>query len=152
MDAWNTREAEAVRFTRTLERQLDDLKERKRKLLEALIYHETLTRPEYDEMRGPLEDDLSEVQRQFDESRSTELDMKAIVDFAENLLLNAAGVWQGSSLNHKQGLQQVLFPEGVEYKNGTYRTPKISLLFNGLDMSRWANEGAGSATGNRTRV
>ena len=89
----------------------------------------------------PLEKEIVEKQSQLEASQSTELDLEAVVDFAENLLLNAAGVWQESSLDHKQRLQQVLFPNGVEYSKGVYRTPKTSLLFSGLEIGKLASKG-----------
>jgi hypothetical protein len=149
---WNAKRTDAVRLTRIFDEQLELAKERKRKLLEAYIFHEKLTRAEYDEMRVPLENEIAEKQSLIDASRSTELDLETVVDFAENLLLNAAGVWQESSLDHKQRLQQVLFPDGVECSKGIYRTPKTSLLFSSLEVGKWASEELGSATGNRTRV
>ena len=39
-DVWNTRRADAVRLTRIFDQQLEEAKERKRKLLEAYIFHE----------------------------------------------------------------------------------------------------------------
>jgi hypothetical protein len=41
------------------------------------------------------------------------------LDFAEDLL-NTAGIWQQCSLEQKKRLQQVLFPQGVEYADGVY--------------------------------
>jgi hypothetical protein len=75
-----------------------------------------------------------------------------VLDFAENLLLNTAGVWQGCSLEQKQRLQQVLFPLGVEYADGVYRTQETSFLFKGLGEDTTPEQVDGSATGNRTRV
>ncbi len=72
--------------------------------------------------------------------------------FAEDLRLNAAGVWERCSLDHKQRLQKVLFPQGIEFADGDYRTQETSFLFKGLDLPRTLNERVGSATGNRTRV
>src|SRR5689334_11496219 len=68
------------------------------------------------------------------------------------LLLNTAGVWQQSSLEQKQRLQQVLFPAGVEYENGVYRTQETTFLFKSLGQNITVEEMNGSATGNRTRV
>src|SRR5271154_5665985 len=76
----------------------------------------------------------------------------ALPCFAEDLLLNTAGAWQKCSLEQKQRLQQVLFPRGVEYTDGVYRTQETSFLFTGLGAAEAENEGFGSATGNRTRV
>lgn len=46
------------------------------------------------------------------EARQEEIEINEVLDFAENLFLNAAGMWNQSSLEQKQRLQQVLFPQG----------------------------------------
>ncbi len=50
-----------------------------------------------------------------------------------NVLLNASNLWKTASLDQKQRFQRVLFPEGVEYINGGYRTTATCMLFNGLE-------------------
>jgi hypothetical protein len=60
------------------------------------------------------------------QARQEEMEINELLDFAENLLLNAAGVWNQSGLEQKQRLQQVLFPSGLTYKDGIYRTPHQS--------------------------
>src|ERR1700688_3814728 len=47
--------------------------------------------------------------------------------------LNAAEFWQTASLDQKQRLQQVLFPEGVEYSGRTFGTSTTCLLFSGIE-------------------
>src|SRR5208283_3187331 len=64
------------------------------------------------------------------EARQEEIEIDEVLDFAENLLLNAAGVWNQSSLEQKQRLQQVLFPKGLTYKDRIYRTSVTSPMFN----------------------
>jgi hypothetical protein len=98
-DVWNQKQSEAVTFARTMERQVDELKERKRKLLEAMVYHQKLTRPEYDEMKIPVERDLVEAENALRQARMRETDVDAVLDFAEDLLLNAASVWERCSLD-----------------------------------------------------
>ena len=86
------------------------------------------------------------------EAQATEVRVEKVVEFAEDLLLNVAGAWERCSLDQKQRLQQLLFPAGVEYADGVYRTQQTSLLFNGLPAKASRDERFGSATGNRTRV
>jgi site-specific DNA recombinase len=151
-DVWNNKQADAVDLARKLEGRLDDLKERKRKLGEALVYHQTLTRAEFDEMRIPLERELAEAEDNLSQARLAETEVDAVLDFAEDLLLNVAGVWERCSLDQKQRLQQVLFPHGIEYADGVYRTQETSFLFKGLEQVKAEEDVVGSATGNRTRV
>jgi len=67
-------------------------------------------------------------------------------------VVNPAGAWQHASLEQKQRLQQMLFPQGIEYTDGVYRTQETSFLFRGLEGIAGQEEVFGSATGNRTRV
>ena len=67
-------------------------------------------------------------------------------------LTYVAGVWERFSLDQKQRLQEVLFPQGIEYQDGVYRTQEMSFLFKGLEDVQGIDERFGSATGNRTRV
>ena len=59
---------------------------------------------------------------------------------------------QQSSLEQKQRLQQVLFPQGIEYADGVYRTQEKTFLFKGLEGVNHPKKVFGSADGNRTRI
>ena len=59
--------------------------------------------------------------------------MQTVVSFGEFILLNAARLWANSPFDQKQRLQQVIFPQGVEFEGGTYRTRETSLVFFDLD-------------------
>src|SRR5215469_7873132 len=63
---------------------------------------------------------------------STEIE--AVLDFAQMVLLNASNLWKAAPSEQKQRLQQVLFPEGVTYSEGNYRTALTCLLFSGLQQ------------------
>jgi site-specific DNA recombinase len=151
-DVWNQKQSDAEALTQALERQLGVLSERKKKLLEAMFYHESLSRADFDEMRVPLEAEIAEVKENLSQARLAETDVDTILAFAEDLLLNAAAVWERCSLDQKQRLQGVLFPQGVEFSDGEYRTQETSFFFKRLDALPRVNEVVGSATGNRTRV
>ncbi len=151
-DVWQSKQSDAVALTRTFERQIAELRERKHKLLEAMVYQQTLTRAEYDEMRAPLDEDLSTAGANLMQAQVAEVSVEKVLEFAEDLLLNVASVWERCSLDQKQRLQQVLFPAGVEYADGVYRTQQTSFLFKGLPSETALSEIFGSATGNRTRV
>ena len=44
-----------------------------------------------------------------------ELDVEGILAFAERVLPSASNLWVQSSLNQKQRLQQMFFPEGIRF-------------------------------------
>ena len=67
-----------------------------------------------------------------------ELDVEGILAFAERVLPSASNLWVQSSLNQKQRLQQLFFPEGVRFDGkrlvGTGLTlPVFSYLASGED-------------------
>jgi len=71
-------------------------------------------------MRSPLNDEVATAELNLGQARVDEIEVVKVLDFAENLLLNTAGVWQVSSLAQKQRLQKVLFPMGIEFADGLY--------------------------------
>ncbi len=56
-------------------------------------------------------------------------------------------MWQEMSLNQKQRFQQVLFPEGVQYSEGVYRTSGTCLMFNQLQPESIKKEALVALTG-----
>ena len=102
-------------------------------------------------MRAALDDDLAAAEFNLGQARLDETEVEKVLDFAENLLLNTATVWQQCSLEQKQR-EQVLFPFGVEYADGVYRTQETSFLFKSLGHIRDVGELNGSPYGNRTRI
>ena len=67
------------------------------------------------------------------DAQQDEIEIEDLLDFAENLLTNAAAAWNQSGLEQRQRLQQVLFPQGVTYSDGSYRTVATSPMFNLLE-------------------
>jgi hypothetical protein len=55
--------------------------------------------------------------------RSEELDIEAVLDFAERVSLKAPRLWLEADLNQRQRFQALLFPEGLHVHEGEIRTP-----------------------------
>jgi site-specific DNA recombinase len=152
LDVWEARQADSIALVHKFENEVDELKERKRKLNEAFVFRQAITSEDYAQMRTPLNEDLAVAELNLSRARQDEVEIDKVLDFAENLLLDTAGAWKRCSLEQKQRLQQVLFPQGLEFADGVYRTQETSFLFKGLGAAVPDNEVVGSATGNRTRV
>ena len=103
-------------------------------------------------MRVPLDTELIALEENLRQARFGEVEVEKVLSFAEDLLLNVAGVWERFSLDQKQRLQEVLFLQGIEYQDGVYRTQEMSFLFRSLEDVQGVDERFGSANGNRTRV
>jgi hypothetical protein len=62
--------------------------------------------------------------------------------FAERILPRASDLWVQASLDYKQRLQQLFFPEGVAFDGGRFnRTAVTAPLFKYLAPSEYADEG-----------
>ena len=75
------------------------------------------------------------------DAQADEIEIETVLDFAQMVLLNASNLWKTAPSEQKQRLQQVLFPEGVTYSEGKYRTTVTCLLFNGMGSRTVENEG-----------
>jgi len=56
------------------------------------------------------------------------------------VILNAARLWTEYSLEQKQRLQEVLFPQGVQFLDGSFRTAVTCLIFSMLQQSEAQKE------------
>ncbi len=68
---------------------------------------------------------------QHDERRD-ELDIEAVLDFAERVSLNASRLWLEASLDQRQRFQAFLFPEGLKVQEGEIRTPVTASFYEEL--------------------
>ncbi|MEY2412498.1 MAG: hypothetical protein QOD84_1104 [Acidobacteriaceae bacterium] len=98
-------------------------------------------------MRSKLLEDIVLAEMELGDANYDELEFKVVLEFAENILLNASNLWRTASLAQKQRLQQVLFPEGIQYINGEYRTTTNCLLFMQIEGTEITKEGLVALTG-----
>ena len=61
------------------------------------------------------------------------LDVEAVLEFAEHVVLNARRLWEEFPLDLRRRMQKVLFPEGLVWSNEAFRTPVTCLFFRDLE-------------------
>jgi len=113
---------------------------RKNLLVEAFIYKKQLDEATYREQLDKLTEEIAFAQIEEQGARLEEIDIQAALSFAEHVLVNAARLWAESSPDQKQRLQQLLFPDGVVYQSGAYRTEATSSIFFDLGAIEDKNE------------
>jgi hypothetical protein len=74
-------------------------------------------------------------------------DVEVVLNFAEYVLLNAARLWKEVASDAKQRLQKVLFPQGVIFAEGNYKTAETCLLFKLLQESEGKKTGLATLPG-----
>jgi site-specific DNA recombinase len=147
VDVWRKKQAEATSLHDAAQRHLTELQQRKDTLVEAFLYRRQIDQATYQEQMDKLNRDMAIAEIDERDARIEEMGLQAAVSFAEFVLLNAARLWAESSLTQKQRLQQAIFPSGVEFADGVYRTTETSMIFYGLEMAECAKEGLVALTG-----
>ena len=75
------------------------------------------------------------------------MDVEGVLAFAEHLLTNAARLWMEASLDQKQRLQTVFFPEGLQFDGERFGTAVTCLAFKQLGPDEAVKDGMASPTG-----
>ena len=119
-----------------LERRGGELQRRIDRLEETFIYQKSIDQATYDRQRDKLREETALVEIELHEARLDELDVEGVLGFAEHLLRNVGRAWLEASLDQRQRLQQVLFPEGLSFDGEEFGTAVTSLAFNHFEALR----------------
>jgi site-specific DNA recombinase len=115
LHAWRDLKADAKRRIVEVERKQKTIQERLDRLDEAFLYERSIDIERYDRHRDKLREELTLVQMDRHASELEEMDVEGILAFAERVLPSASNLWVQSSLNQKQRLQQLFFPDGIRF-------------------------------------
>jgi hypothetical protein len=141
LDVWRKKHADSQKVQSVVSRKIAELRENKSKLEEAFVYQKAIDQATYNEMRAKLSADLALAKIELREAQAEEIEIETVLDYAQMVLTNASNLWKAALSEQKQRLQQVLFPEGVTYSDGNYRTAVTSLLFSGMGTMAVKKEG-----------
>jgi site-specific DNA recombinase len=135
LDVWKEKQAHIVTFSIALKRHIEDLEQKRERLDETFIYEKAIDRKTYDRQRDKLNEQIVLAEMQERETKLENYDVEAVLNFAGHVILNAARLWTEFSCDQKQRLQKVLFPQGVTFADGIYKTAETSLFFKLLQES-----------------
>ncbi len=111
------------------------------RLDEAFLYSESIDLASYTRQRDKLREELTLAKIDHHADAVDELDVEGILAFAERILPRASDLWVQASLDYKQRLQQLFFPEGIAFDGNRFnRTAATAPLFNYLAPSESADE------------
>ncbi len=148
LDTWKQKQGEAGVTRATLERRIDDLKEKKNRLVDAFVYRAAINEETYREQMEELEERLTLTDIELQDAKTEELDVEALLQFAHAVLQDAERLWVESPLEHRQRLQEVMFPEGLSYtEDGEFGTAVTCFAFNVLPEDWREIEMVASPTG-----
>ncbi len=141
LHVWEERRAEASERTTEQERRVKLIQQKLDRLDEAFLYSESIDLTSYSRQRDKLREELTLAQIDRHTEAVDELDVQGILAFAERILPRASDLWVQASLDYKQRLQQLFFPEGIAHDGIRFnRTAVTAPLFNYLAPSESADE------------
>ena len=146
LDVWRQKQGEAEVIVSEANRRVKELREKKNSLIDLLM-DGRIDQDAYDGRMDKLNEDVALAEMALTDAKVEELDIEGALGFAEYLLGNAARLWAESSLEQKQRLQSVFFPQGLAlYKDG-FGTAVTSPLFNQLESLTVVESSLASPTG-----
>jgi site-specific DNA recombinase len=141
VDVWEQKQSLAAAVHDTLLHHLAELKRNKDLLVRAFVYERALDQQTYQEQLDKLNEDITLAELEERDAQLDELDIAAAVNFTQYVLLNGARLWTESGPDQKQRLQKLIFPEGVLFADGVYRTTATSMIFLELEKIQAEKEG-----------
>jgi site-specific DNA recombinase len=115
LHTWRGLKLDAQQLVAKVERKQKAIQQKLDRLDEAFLYERSIDIDTYDRQRDRLREELTLAQMDRHATEVEELDVEGILAFAERVLPSAANLWVQSSLNQKQRLQHLFFPDGVRF-------------------------------------
>ena len=102
-------------------------------LAEAFIYERSIDKAMYDRQVAALNNERARLEQRRQEcSLDHDVDLEAVLTFAESVLADPAGLWLDASPSQRATLQTVFFPEGLHFDGKQFRTNVTCLMLNDL--------------------
>jgi DNA invertase Pin-like site-specific DNA recombinase len=111
------------------ERRLKAVRIKLDRLDEAFLYSESIDLDTYSRQRDKLREELTLSKIDYHTDAVEELDVEGILAFAERILPRAADLWVQASLDYRQRLQRLFFPEGIEYDGNRFNGTAVTAPF-----------------------
>ena len=147
LDVWKQHEADAIQYRKTVARRGTELRRRLDQLEETFIYKSSIDQATYDRQRDKLREEMTLADIELHDAKLDELDVEGILGFADHLLTNAARIWTEASLDQRQRLQQVFFPDGLRFDGKAFGTAVTCLAFSDFQALRPTGTNVASPTG-----
>ena len=128
---WKQRVAASESILRAAKGKLAELENRKNRLVDFLL-EGRLDQRTYDEQTVRLRGEIESAEQELREADLEQMDVEALLAFAEKLVERPRPLWLESTLEQKQRLQRVFFPDGVAYTKDGFGTTPTNCFFSVL--------------------
>jgi site-specific DNA recombinase len=146
--AWRDLREDARTRTADIERRLETIQQKLDRLDDAFLYERSIEIDTYDRQKDKLREQRTLAQIDRYSTQLEEIDVEGILAFAERVLPRAADLWVQASLDQKQRLQQLFYPDGVAFDGIRFnRTAATAPLFKYLEPGKGSEESLVGAGG-----
>jgi site-specific DNA recombinase len=128
---WKQRVSASQGVLRAAKAKVAELENRKNRLVDFLMAGR-LDQQTYDEQTARLRVEVESAERELREADLEQMDVEAVLAFSEKLLDRPRQLWLESSLDQKQRLQRVFFPDGLAYNEDGFGTAASNCFFSVL--------------------
>lgn len=126
LNRWNQEYKDLTKQRSALEIRRNQLAVRKQRTIDLFVSGK-LTDEQKDMQYSAINDQLETVQKELAETSDDELNKDVVIDEAVKFMKNVKEYWLAAPLELKIQLQDLIFPEGIEYGfNSGFGTAKMS--------------------------
>ena len=137
LDVWKQQLKQVSEVRRTLERKLQDIAEKKNRLVSAFLYEHKIDKATYEEQIDLLRQEAALAEMRLHDAKLEEFDVEGVLEFANRIMNDLSRFWVQATLEQKIKFQRVLFPDGLKFDGGSFGTAKTWYAFSYLrEISR----------------
>ncbi len=116
--------------------------EAKKTRIEDLAIDRTFDKNTYLKKINEVDTEIISKKIQLSDYEAGILNIDELVDYGKNFILNLSSFWLNLDIARKRGLQEILFPEGIQLVNDQFQTTKINPILSLIeDQSDIKNDG-----------
>jgi site-specific DNA recombinase len=136
LNVWRQRSSDVQKEVSAAEARANTIRQKLDRLEHAYIFDQSIDSESYVRHRDHLRQELALARIGRYGTQLEEIDVEGILAFAEQVLPSAANIWIQASLEQKQRLQALIFPDGIAFDGKAFhRTNVTGFVFSYLDRS-----------------
>lgn len=128
-DGWQATLEGARTHRQAVQKHIDSLEARLRRLDEAWLFERSIDEATYTEHRDRQRADLTLARLDLHAAQVEEIDVEGILDFAVHALSHSSRLWTAAPVAGRWDLQWGLFPSGVSWDGSTFSNRTTCLAY-----------------------
>jgi hypothetical protein len=123
---WQQERDAVQQYAAQSKRQVEAIQAKLERLEQAFIFDRSIDIETYDRHRDRLHADLTLARIDEHKTSLDGLDVEGILAFAERVLPRASDLWIQASLEYRQTLQKLFFPEGITFDGKSFVRTRVT--------------------------